>query len=200
MTSGSVSGSAGPRTRNAHHQRDARGEHDEVDDGVGGERERDVRAGQRRRHRIGGAQEPVDRPGLAADLGRRPAREDGEKAERRGERAERGGTSARRTASSLKRSHQLMTTASIMRPQTADHDAEAEERDGDRQRGPRRESPSGPAPSRSRSWVRMRLPSVRDRNLVMVRRGRVVGNGEHDSAGARLPVFQIASIAASLAG
>ena len=103
---------ARPAPRDAQHQRDARGEHDDIDDGVGGEGDRDVGAGQRRRHGIGGAQEPVDRPGLAADFGRRPAGEDGEKAERGRERAERAGTSPCRTARPCKRSHQLMTTIS----------------------------------------------------------------------------------------
>ncbi len=65
-----------------HHQA-ARRVHDEIDDHIAGQGQRDIRGAERGRHRIRGAQQAVDGPGLSPDLGRGPAGEHGDEADRR---------------------------------------------------------------------------------------------------------------------
>src|SRR3954464_14920120 len=99
-----------------------------IDQHVAGEREQDVPGGQRRRHRITRAQEAVDDPGLAADLGGVPAAED---------RDEPGWERQERPPEEPARRLQPPAPAQkIPKPRYAeydqphaDHDAEAEERD-----------------------------------------------------------------------
>ncbi len=91
-------------------------------------RQQDVAAGQRRRDRIRRAHQAVDGPGLAADLGRRPAGEHGNEAKRRRRTRRREGTracrrAARAPAAPSSRDQRQHEEAD------ADHDAEGEERD-----------------------------------------------------------------------
>ena len=68
-----------------HHRAQAHraaAEDDDVGQHVGGERRGHVRCGQRGRHRVAGAHQAVDHPGLAPDLGHRPAGQHGDEAQR----------------------------------------------------------------------------------------------------------------------
>src|SRR5262245_5311787 len=57
----------------AEHQEETPRVDQQIDDNVAGKRDRNVEAGQRRRHRFGRAQKPVDGPRLAPDLGHKPS-------------------------------------------------------------------------------------------------------------------------------
>src|SRR5665213_2566610 len=69
-----------PLPHQVHHVVGAGAENDKVDDDVADQRDDDVAAGERWRHRVARAQQSVDNPRLAPDLGNGPACEHREKA------------------------------------------------------------------------------------------------------------------------
>ena len=108
---------------------DAEGDEQPVDHHVDDQRDQHVAGRQRGRDRILGAQQAVDDPGLAPDLGGVPAGQDGDEAGR--ERQERAPTETSATISSLPRQRRKLPnheTASMTQSH-ADHEAEGEERD-----------------------------------------------------------------------
>ena len=81
---------AGPGARRAGAQQpvdveDAEGEDEAVDRAKDDERDRRRARRQERRHRVGGSQHAVDRPGLAPDLGGEPAGQDRDERQRKAE-------------------------------------------------------------------------------------------------------------------
>ena len=130
---------------------------------------------QERRQRVGGPQHAIDRPGLAPDLGREPA------GQRRDEAAAGSCRKIAHSSAALpldaapcgepaavpgERQHQQAA---------ADHDPEGEERDHHRRPVGLAESRSARPPWSSASSMPIRLPSIGDRQLIMVGLLRLVG-------------------------
>ena len=164
----------------------AGGEHDAIDRHIAQQRKQHVSAGQRWRHRLGGAQHAIDGPGLAADLGGGPARHHGDEPKRRGphqgfeepDRVVQFAAHAKPKANRHQRQHQKAHPH---------HDAEGKEWDGNWR------------PVLAREFLEARHHAIdvvgedetaQQRHLdgIAVCLGLLVGNGEQDERRARLPV------------
>ena len=100
------------RVRTMRHMRnDADRIHEEIDGHVGEQRDQHVEAGQRRRYRVGRAQQAVDRPGLASDFGHDPAGDDGDEAD------------GRRELAQLQKQRRIVEPAAPAQPSAEQHDA-----------------------------------------------------------------------------
>ena len=174
--SGSLFGLPAPARTMRDHEADAGRVNDEIDDHVAEQRDQHVGAGQRGRHRVRGAHQAIDRPGLAADLGGGPAGEHGDEAER-----QRTPRTARRNQRAVVEpaapaQTQLATTTTSQHQQAdADHDAEGEEGNRDRRPVLARKSFS-PRTTPLSVWVRIRLPSYGTSMREVIGLGLLVGN------------------------
>ena len=155
LASPATGGVARARAARAWHVIDAGAEHDAVDDHEQNERGEHAAAGNRR-DRVGGAHQAVDDPGLAADLGREPAGEQGDEAERRDpwQRAQEPAAVVEPAAGP---EHAAEPTAIMSMPRP-DHDPEGAEQDDriGRSSGGKCLRPCDLAVP---AWVRIRLPS-----------------------------------------
>ena len=88
---------------------------------------REHRRGRHRRGGVGGAQDALHHPGLAAALGHHPAGDDRDEAGPPGCARRCADTSASRTACRATSSHAPISAAAIMKKPIAEHDAEGEE-------------------------------------------------------------------------
>ncbi len=165
-----------PAADDARHHDPAGREDDGVDDDVAKQRHQHVPAGERGRHQIGGAQQAVHRPRLPSGLGRDPAGDHRDEAERRGEleQAQQAGGAEQAVAAPhpIAQKHQRQHQEA-----DAHHDAEGEERQDHRRPVLARElvqAPHGAVPAMRQDEAAQQ----RDRDVEPVGRAGLVGDRE----------------------